>query len=132
MGGLAVLLTGFTRATASLGPCPHPKDSVQGRWQGQGLQGQWVPEAPPETPFASQPAWAPPAAAPHLGARHCRLVAHLFLQDRQGFLMGVRPLHEHTPAILPGGLDTELLFPGTNSYNMYPLPPHPHCYEWEP
>lgn len=32
MDGLTVLVTGFTRATASLGTCPAPKRVLRGRW----------------------------------------------------------------------------------------------------
>lgn len=30
MDGLGALVTGFTRATASLGTCPHPRERAQG------------------------------------------------------------------------------------------------------
>lgn len=38
--GLGALVTGFTRATASLGTCPHPKESAQGVTSGPRGGGQ--------------------------------------------------------------------------------------------
>lgn len=116
MDGLGALVTGFTRATASLGTCPHPKESAQGAWGRGGsssrampFRGSWLPRLPggPRFPFCLGTA----SLCPHLRARCCRQVAHLALQDHQGLLVGVWPLHEHSPAVLPGGVDTEFLSP---------------------
>lgn len=101
MDGLTVLVTGFTRATASLGTCPAPKRVLRGRWLLR----------LPGAPLCFCPALAQPDPAPHLRARCCCRVTHLTLQDHQGLLVGVGPLHEHSPAVLPGGLDTESPLP---------------------
>lgn len=110
--GLGVLVTGFTRATASLGTCPCPKDSAQGGAARPQLTGaSWFLRLPQRPHFVLCSTWAQPDPAPHLSARCCRCMAHLPPQDRQGLLVGVRPLHEHPPAVLPGGWDTESPLP---------------------
>lgn len=117
MDGLGVLVTGFTRATASLGTCPHPKENAQGV-QGWGrsssrampFRGSWFLRLP-GGPTVFHSVWARPDSVPHLRARCCYHVAHLPLQDHQGFLVGVWPLHKHPPAVLPGRMGTEFLSP---------------------
>lgn len=108
MDGLGALVTGFTRATASLGTCPTPKRALRGRSGAMPFRGSGFLRLP-GGPTVFHSAWARPDSAPHLCARCCRHVAHLPLQDQQGFLVGVWPLHEHPPAVLPGGMGTEFL-----------------------
>lgn len=122
MDGLRALVTGFMRPTASLGSCPYHKESAQwaaggphrGARPGQGrvmayrTAGLRLPGG--STVFCS--AGAQPTSAPHLAAWCCHQMVDLLLQDHQGLLMGVRPLQEHPPAVLPGGLDTEFPLSG--------------------